>query len=178
MNKLIEKLCIELRYVGCGDTSLPNDIQTINHILEVKKISKILNNHTKQTTQLSKRLKQLTKETKWLMEDLYKDCIDYPSTIPYVKLLNGKKRIDIINEQKKKREQELHKAHQYFLNNTAKDLHKIIIKYIIDEKQKRKILKLLEKNRTRHLAIELDKIKNSVSEKEKRIIEDFFWSVF
>lgn len=145
------------------------------HITKVQQISKELN--TKGINPNS-RLKLLTKKTNWLMHDLYLDCLEYPKVIPYVKLLDGTPRIKLIQKEIKQREKKQMQVYNEFINTTAKDLLRIITKYILNNEKKEELLELLENYNVRHLASELDNIKDNVTKKDKEIIEDFYWSVF
>lgn len=174
-DELIENLCIHLRHVGCGDRDLPNNERVIRHILEVQNISKILNS---KGTNPSKRLKLLTKETSWLMEELYQDCLNYPNIIPYVKLLNGQERIEIIKKEIDDRKKKQDEEHNKFINTTGKDLTNIINKYINNDKKKKELIELLKNCLYRHLAVELVKIRSATRKEESEIINSFYESVF
>ncbi len=112
------------------------------------------------------------------MHDLYLDCLEYPKVIPYVKLLDGTPRIKLIQKEIKQREKKQMQVYNEFINTTAKDLLRIITKYILNNEKKEELLELLENYNVRHLASELDNIKDNVTKKDKEIIEDFYWSVF
>lgn len=174
-NKFLEELCILLRHVGCRDQDLPNDKKATEYILKVQQISKLL--EIKNINPI-RRLKLLTKETNWLMEDLYHDCINYPKVIPYVKLLNGQPRIEIIRQEQEQRKLVQEQKYKEFLDTTAKDLIAIINKYIIDQTKKDELLRLLNNGYYRHLAVELDNIKESVDKEEETIINHFFADIF
>ena len=88
-NKLLEDLCIALRNVGTSDHELPGGDVVRNHIDEVRKIHAELQ---RRTMDLSCRISQLSRESGWLMEDLLKDCLDFPKSLPYVKEGDGIRR--------------------------------------------------------------------------------------
>ena len=168
--KLLEKLCIELRYVGCFDKELPESKKAIEHIMEIQNIARELQLKSISPDQ---RLKQLTEETKWLMNDLYYDCLQYPKVIPYVRLLDGQTRVEVIRQKQQKIQKERDEA----FAPTAKKLTIIINKHTSGD-QRQELHDLLEKRLLRHVAYELDQIKQRFTRDEKKFVEDFFSSVF
>jgi hypothetical protein len=87
--KLIEDLRIALRNVGVWDSELPDGSTVRSHIEEVKMIHAEL---TLRRVDFDTRVAQLSDESGWLMEELLRDCLDFPKTLPYVKEADGIRR--------------------------------------------------------------------------------------
>jgi hypothetical protein len=87
--KLLEDLCIALRNVGVWDSELPGGDAVRNYIEESKMIHAELK---RRGVDLDTRVSQLSDESGWLMGELLKDCLDFPTTLPYVKEADGIRR--------------------------------------------------------------------------------------
>ncbi len=85
-NELVEELCLALRDVGVRAYSLPDDERTKAKIIDVQEIHSILQ---MRRVGIEARLERLSSETSWQMEDLLRDCLAYPSVVPYVKAFDG-----------------------------------------------------------------------------------------
>jgi hypothetical protein len=87
--RLIEDLCIALRDVGVWDHELPGGDTVRRFIEETKMIHAELQSRG---VDLSSRVSQLSHESGWLMEELLRDCLHFPKTLPYVKEADGIRR--------------------------------------------------------------------------------------
>jgi hypothetical protein len=88
-NTLVEDLCFALRDVGVFDSELPGGPRVVAAIENVRTIVHEL---ALRCVDVRERLNDLTEQTRWRMNDLLKDCLAYPDTLPYVKELDGIRR--------------------------------------------------------------------------------------
>jgi len=87
--QLVEAICLELRNVGMGDSTLPYDPYTVAHIQDVQSIHTELE---KRQVDIRSRIAQLSAETQWQMQELLRDCLAFPKVIPYVRESDGIRR--------------------------------------------------------------------------------------
>src|SRR5690242_6375754 len=83
---LLEDLCVALRYVGVQNGAGPRGRQAIEEACEIKR------ELDKRGVDPTQRLTTLTQETRWRMDELLKDCLDFPRRTPEVKELDGVRR--------------------------------------------------------------------------------------
>src|SRR5437764_10473381 len=88
-DELLEELCIKLRFVGCGDYSLPGSETVVSGIREV---SSIFSELSARRVDYRQRLERLSEETHWQMQKLLDDCLAFPSRVPYVRETDGIRR--------------------------------------------------------------------------------------
>jgi len=86
---LVEDLCLALRDVAVWDNDLPNGLSVLKHVRSVQAISTEL---SLRKIEIASRIQELSAQTNWQMETLLKDCLAYPSTMPYVREKDGVRR--------------------------------------------------------------------------------------
>lgn len=86
---LIEDLCLALRDVGVRDSGLPDDERGVASIEGVRRLHAELE---KRGADYHPRLARLTEETGWQMEQLLRECLNYPEVVPYVRERDGVRR--------------------------------------------------------------------------------------
>ncbi len=89
-SSLIEDLCIALRNVAVWDHSLPSDPRAVRFVEEVAALeSELSSRHAT----IEPRISTLSLQTGWQMELLLRECLLFPSVIPYVREADGVRRV-------------------------------------------------------------------------------------
>lgn len=86
---LLADLCIALRDVGVRDGDLPAGQRVLSGIEDVRSVYGELQRRGIDPTA---RLDELSVQTRWRMNDLLRDCLAFPRTLPYVKEADGIRR--------------------------------------------------------------------------------------
>jgi len=85
-DELVEDLCLALRDVGVRTWSLPDDERAISAVQSVQLIYSLLKSRN---ANVQVRIERLSDETSWQMETLLRECLAFPSVIPYVRDSDG-----------------------------------------------------------------------------------------
>ncbi|HWY87847.1 MAG TPA: hypothetical protein VNX28_14040 [Gemmataceae bacterium] len=86
---LLEDLCVALRNVGLRDRDLPRGDKVREHVAEVRAIKAEL---VRRSVKTDDRITRLSHETNWRMQDLLRECLEFPDSMPYVKEADGIRR--------------------------------------------------------------------------------------
>lgn len=86
---LIEDLCVSLRDVAVHEWGLPDDPRARRHIAEAQSFAAEL---SRRGIDVGPRIERLSDECRWQMDALLRDCLAFPSVVPYVREPDGIRR--------------------------------------------------------------------------------------